>query len=146
MDSAFQKKNAVIYCPIAMTNRMSMTAKGSATPTVPFNAMTELAFHGILFVMVIEIARGNTMKTNNTDAGVEIRSPYSIEDVSNLMQKAEVETLFHRHRRRYEQLSEFNKERIIGMREAGWSAWRGALQVGQSDLTLRRCLETSFTQ
>lgn len=56
-----------------------------------------------------------------------------------------------RHRRQYEQLSEFERGRIIGMMEAGWSARRVARQVGRSDFTVRRCWdqwteETSFTR
>ncbi|GFS48837.1 hypothetical protein TNCV_3025541 [Trichonephila clavipes] len=54
------------------------------------------------------------------------------------------------HRRRYEQQSEFERERIIEMMEAGWSARRGRLgsaQIGRSDLTglVGCCPDTSST-
>ncbi|GFW74697.1 transposable element Tcb2 transposase [Trichonephila clavipes] len=56
-----------------------------------------------------------------------------------------------RFRRQYEQLSQFEKGRIIGMMEAGWSAGRVARQLGHSDCDVRRCWaqwirEMSFTR
>ncbi|GFV38408.1 transposable element Tcb2 transposase [Trichonephila clavipes] len=56
-----------------------------------------------------------------------------------------------RFRRQYEQLSQFERGRIIGMREDGWSAWRVARQLGRSDCVVRRCWdqwipERSFTR
>ncbi|GFY11150.1 transposable element Tcb2 transposase [Trichonephila clavipes] len=45
----------------------------------------------------------------------------------------------HRFRRQYEQLSQFERERIIGMTEAGWSARRVARQLGRYDCVVRRC-------
>ncbi|GFY10411.1 transposable element Tcb2 transposase [Trichonephila clavipes] len=42
-------------------------------------------------------------------------------------------------RRQYEQLSQFERGRIIGMMEAGWSAKRVARQLGRSDCVLTRC-------
>ncbi|GFX24889.1 transposable element Tcb2 transposase [Trichonephila clavipes] len=56
-----------------------------------------------------------------------------------------------RHRRQDEQLSEFERGRIIGVMEAGWSARRVARQVGHSDFIVRRCPDqwtgdTSFTR
>ncbi|GFW15579.1 transposable element Tcb2 transposase [Trichonephila clavipes] len=44
-----------------------------------------------------------------------------------------------RFRRQYEQLSQFERGRIIGMMEAGWSARRVAHQLGRSDCVVRRC-------
>ncbi|GFY19283.1 hypothetical protein TNCV_4126701, partial [Trichonephila clavipes] len=38
-----------------------------------------------------------------------------------------------RFRRQYEQQSQFEWKRIIGMMEAGWSARRVARQLGSSD-------------
>ncbi|GFU63664.1 HTH_Tnp_Tc3_2 domain-containing protein [Trichonephila clavipes] len=38
-----------------------------------------------------------------------------------------------RFRRQYEQLSQFERKRIIGMMEAGWSARRVARQLGHTD-------------
>ncbi|GFW35087.1 uncharacterized protein TNCV_5066531 [Trichonephila clavipes] len=57
----------------------------------------------------------------------------------------------HHFRRQYEQLSQFERERIIGMMEAGWSARRVARQLGHSDCVVRRCWdqwirEMSFTR
>ncbi|GFX56321.1 uncharacterized protein TNCV_2242531 [Trichonephila clavipes] len=56
-----------------------------------------------------------------------------------------------RFRRQYEQQSQFERGRIIGMMEAGWSARRVALQLGRSDCVVRRCWdqwirEMSFTR
>ncbi|GFV19325.1 transposable element Tcb1 transposase [Trichonephila clavipes] len=47
--------------------------------------------------------------------------------------RAEVPMPLRRFRRQYEQLSHFEKGRIIGMMEAGWSARRVAYQLGRSD-------------
>ncbi|GFX78651.1 transposable element Tcb2 transposase [Trichonephila clavipes] len=54
-------------------------------------------------------------------------------------------------RRQYEQLSQFERGRIIGMMEVGWSARRVARPSGRSDCVVRRCWdhwirETSFTR
>ncbi|GFX43572.1 transposable element Tcb2 transposase [Trichonephila clavipes] len=54
-------------------------------------------------------------------------------------------------RRQYEQLSQFERERIIGMMEAGWSDRQVARQLGRSDSVVRRCWnqwirEMSFTR
>ncbi|GFX44886.1 transposable element Tcb2 transposase [Trichonephila clavipes] len=56
-----------------------------------------------------------------------------------------------RFRRQNEQLSQFERERIIGMMEAGWSTRRIARQLGHSDCVVKRCWdqwirEMSFTQ
>ncbi|GFU23958.1 transposable element Tcb2 transposase [Trichonephila clavipes] len=56
-----------------------------------------------------------------------------------------------RSRRQYEQLSQFERGRIICMMEAGWSAMRVVRQLGRSDCVMRRCWdqsirEMSFTQ
>ncbi|GFX48406.1 uncharacterized protein TNCV_4614021 [Trichonephila clavipes] len=54
-------------------------------------------------------------------------------------------------RRQNKQLSQFERGRIIGMMEAGWSARRVARQLGRSDCVVRRCWdqwirEMSFTR
>ncbi|GFV41531.1 uncharacterized protein TNCV_3626831 [Trichonephila clavipes] len=54
-------------------------------------------------------------------------------------------------RRQYDQLSQFERGRIIGMMEAGRSARRVARQLGLSDCAVRRCWdqwiqEMSFTR
>ncbi|GFV01378.1 transposable element Tcb2 transposase [Trichonephila clavipes] len=54
-------------------------------------------------------------------------------------------------RRQYEQLSQFERGRIIGMMEAGLSVRRVARQLGRSDCVVRRCWdqwirEMSFTR
>ncbi|GFT16608.1 transposable element Tcb2 transposase [Trichonephila clavipes] len=56
-----------------------------------------------------------------------------------------------RFRRQYEQLLQFERGRIIGMMEAGWSARRVARQLGRSDHVVRSCWdqwirEMSFTR
>ncbi|GFU11408.1 transposable element Tcb2 transposase [Trichonephila clavipes] len=43
-----------------------------------------------------------------------------------------------RFRRQYEQLSQFERGRIIGMMEAGWLTRRVACQLGRSDCVVRR--------
>ncbi|GFX73009.1 transposable element Tcb2 transposase [Trichonephila clavipes] len=53
--------------------------------------------------------------------------------------------------RHYDQLSQFQRGRIIGMMEAGWSARRLARQLGHSDCVVKRCWdqwiqEISFTR
>ncbi|GFU35613.1 transposable element Tcb2 transposase [Trichonephila clavipes] len=57
----------------------------------------------------------------------------------------------HRFPRQYEQLSQFQRGRIIDIMEAGWSARRVARQLGHSDCVVRRCWdqwtrEMSFTR
>ncbi|KFM57432.1 Transposable element Tcb2 transposase, partial [Stegodyphus mimosarum] len=42
-------------------------------------------------------------------------------------------------RRQYEQLSQFERERIVGMMEVGWSLRRVARQLGHSDCVVGRC-------
>ncbi|GFX37655.1 transposable element Tcb2 transposase [Trichonephila clavipes] len=54
-------------------------------------------------------------------------------------------------RRQYEQLSQFDTGRIIGMMEVGWSARQVARQLCRSDCIVRRCWdqwirEMSFTR
>ncbi|GFU66727.1 transposable element Tcb2 transposase [Trichonephila clavipes] len=56
-----------------------------------------------------------------------------------------------RFRRQYEQMSQFERGRIIGMMEVGWSARRVTRQLGRSDCVVRRCWdqwirEMSFTR
>ncbi|GFS88867.1 transposable element Tcb2 transposase [Trichonephila clavipes] len=49
-------------------------------------------------------------------------------------------------RRQYEQSSLFEKRRIIGMMEAGWSARQVARQLGRSDCVARRCWDQWFQE
>ncbi|GFT84932.1 transposable element Tcb2 transposase [Trichonephila clavipes] len=56
-----------------------------------------------------------------------------------------------RFRRQYEQMLQFERGRIIGMMEAGWSARQVARQLCRSDCVVRRCWvqwirEMSFTR
>ncbi|GFV07653.1 HTH_Tnp_Tc3_2 domain-containing protein [Trichonephila clavipes] len=44
-----------------------------------------------------------------------------------------------RIRAHYEQLSEFERRRIIGLNEGGWVNWRIARHTGRSDAAIRRC-------
>ena len=44
-----------------------------------------------------------------------------------------------RNIRHYEQLTEFERGRIIGLREAGWSACQIARHLGRSDMTVTNC-------
>ncbi|GFV83097.1 transposable element Tcb2 transposase [Trichonephila clavipes] len=57
----------------------------------------------------------------------------------------------HQFRRQYEQLSRFERGRILRMMEALWSARRVARQLGHCDCVARRCWdqwirEMSFTR
>ncbi|GFT97446.1 transposable element Tcb1 transposase [Trichonephila clavipes] len=56
-------------------------------------------------------------------------------------ERAEVDIPLRRFRRHYQQLSQFERGRIIGIREAGWSARRVARQLGRSD-----CVVTSGSE
>ncbi|GFW63483.1 HTH_Tnp_Tc3_2 domain-containing protein [Trichonephila clavipes] len=42
-------------------------------------------------------------------------------------------------RAHYKQLSEFERDRIIALKEAGWENWRIAHYMGQSDVAIRSC-------
>ncbi|GFT97166.1 hypothetical protein TNCV_3858241 [Trichonephila clavipes] len=42
-------------------------------------------------------------------------------------------------RAHYEQLSEFERGRIIELKEGGWANWRIARHMGRSDGAIRRC-------
>ncbi|GFT82679.1 uncharacterized protein TNCV_1634421 [Trichonephila clavipes] len=42
-------------------------------------------------------------------------------------------------RRQYEQLSQFERGKIIGLMDAGWSAKRVARQLGRSNCSTKRC-------
>ena len=44
-----------------------------------------------------------------------------------------------RIRAHYEQLSEFKRGRVIGLKDAGWANWRIARHMGRSDAAIRRC-------
>ncbi|GFV50109.1 uncharacterized protein TNCV_3646111 [Trichonephila clavipes] len=65
--------------------------------------------------------------------------------------RAEVDLPLRRFRRKYEQLSQFERGRIIGIMEAGWSARQVARQLGSFECVVRRCWdqrirEMSFTR
>ncbi|GFU70330.1 HTH_Tnp_Tc3_2 domain-containing protein [Trichonephila clavipes] len=45
----------------------------------------------------------------------------------------------HRIRAHYEQLSEFERGRIIGLKEAGWATHRINRHIGRSNAVIRRC-------
>ncbi|GFV87493.1 uncharacterized protein TNCV_3281311 [Trichonephila clavipes] len=57
---------------------------------------------------------------------------------SNAQSRDEVDIPLQRFRRQYEQLSHFERGRIIGMMDAGWSARQVARQLGHSDCVVRR--------
>ncbi|KFM74115.1 hypothetical protein X975_08501, partial [Stegodyphus mimosarum] len=42
-------------------------------------------------------------------------------------------------RKRYAQMSEFERGRVVGRKEAGWSYWRISRHLSRSDATIRRC-------
>ncbi|GFX37283.1 HTH_Tnp_Tc3_2 domain-containing protein [Trichonephila clavipes] len=51
-----------------------------------------------------------------------------------------------RNRRQYEQLTDFDRGRIIGLREAGWSNRRIGRHLGQSDMVVARCWQQWITE
>ncbi|GFX66389.1 hypothetical protein TNCV_343631 [Trichonephila clavipes] len=65
--------------------------------------------------------------------------PKACLSVLNRFQRAEVDMPLRRFRRQYEQLSQFERRIIIGMREAGWSARHVACQLSLFDCISRRC-------
>ncbi|GFU38496.1 putative DD41D transposase [Trichonephila clavipes] len=51
-----------------------------------------------------------------------------------------------RNRRQYEQLTDFDRGRIIGLREAGWSNRRIDRHLGRSDMVVARCWQQWITE
>ncbi|GFU88935.1 transposable element Tc1 transposase [Trichonephila clavipes] len=51
-----------------------------------------------------------------------------------------------RNRRQYEQLTDFDRGRIIGLREAGWSNRRTGCHLGRSDMVVARCWQQWITE
>ncbi|GFV25222.1 transposable element Tcb2 transposase [Trichonephila clavipes] len=51
-----------------------------------------------------------------------------------------------RNRRQYEQLTDFDGGRIIGLREAGWSNRRIGRHLGRSDMVVARCWQQWITE
>ncbi|GFU72302.1 transposable element Tcb1 transposase [Trichonephila clavipes] len=51
-----------------------------------------------------------------------------------------------RNRRQYEQLTDFDRGRIIGLREAGWSKRRIGRHLGRSDMVVARCWQQWITE
>ncbi|GFV72159.1 transposable element Tc1 transposase [Trichonephila clavipes] len=51
-----------------------------------------------------------------------------------------------RNRRQYEQLTDFDRGRIIGLREAGWSNRRIGRHLGRSDMVVARCWQHWITE
>ncbi|GFU56273.1 transposable element Tcb2 transposase [Trichonephila clavipes] len=77
--------------------------------------------------------------------------PRGFESRRRLGSGAEVDRPLHRFRRQYEQLSLFERGRVIGKSEAAGSSRRVARQLGHSDCVVKRCWdqwirEISFTR
>ncbi|GFY00315.1 transposable element Tcb2 transposase [Trichonephila clavipes] len=51
-----------------------------------------------------------------------------------------------RNRRQYEQLTDFDRGHIIGLREAGWSNRRIGRHLGRSDMVVARCWQQWITE
>ncbi|GFX25419.1 HTH_Tnp_Tc3_2 domain-containing protein [Trichonephila clavipes] len=51
-----------------------------------------------------------------------------------------------RNRRQYEQLTDFDRSRIIGLKEAGWSNRRIGRHLGRSDMVVARCWQQWITE
>ncbi|GFV31322.1 transposable element Tc1 transposase [Trichonephila clavipes] len=51
-----------------------------------------------------------------------------------------------RNRRQYEQLTDFDRGRIIGLREEGWSNRRIGRHLGRSDMVVARCWQQWITE
>ncbi|GFV68345.1 hypothetical protein TNCV_575971 [Trichonephila clavipes] len=54
--------------------------------------------------------------------------------------------LLRRNRRQYKQLTNFDRGRIIGLREAGWSNRRIGRHLGRSDMVVARCWQQWITE
>ncbi|GFW42496.1 hypothetical protein TNCV_4256911 [Trichonephila clavipes] len=52
---------------------------------------------------------------------------------------------FRRIRTHYEQLFEFERGRIIGLKWAGWKNWRIARHMGRSDAVISKCWQEWIT-
>ncbi|GFS91996.1 HTH_Tnp_Tc3_2 domain-containing protein [Trichonephila clavipes] len=63
---------------------------------------------------------------------------------SNTRQKRRIP--LRRNRRQYEQLTDFDRGRIIGLREAGWSNRRIGRHLGRSDMVVARCWQQWITE
>ncbi|GFY05912.1 transposable element Tcb2 transposase [Trichonephila clavipes] len=68
------------------------------------------------------------------------------DEVSSSLGRAEVDMPLCRFRRQHEQLSQFERGRIIGMKKAGWSARRVARHLGRFDCVVRRCWDQWIRQ
>ncbi|GFU08916.1 transposable element Tcb2 transposase [Trichonephila clavipes] len=87
--------------------------------------------------------------TSRQDSGTGPIGPQGLQHP--WMPEAEVDVPLRRFRRQYEQLSQFERGRIIGLMEAGWSARRVARELGRSVCVVRRywdqwIREMSFTR
>ncbi|GFY17697.1 uncharacterized protein TNCV_1074321 [Trichonephila clavipes] len=59
--------------------------------------------------------------------------------LNHLQKRAEVDMSIRHFQRQYEQLSQFERGRIISMMEAGWPARQEDRQLDRSDCVVRRC-------
>ncbi|GFU94990.1 transposable element Tcb2 transposase [Trichonephila clavipes] len=75
------------------------------------------------------------MPSSSLNRGSKLRCPLPM---ALLYGRAEVDIPLRRFRRQYEQLSQFERGRIIGMMEAGWSARRVVRELRRSDCVTSR--------
>ncbi|GFT09619.1 cGMP-inhibited 3',5'-cyclic phosphodiesterase A [Trichonephila clavipes] len=83
--------------------------------------------HGVYFLISQPIPGFVQLPPHSTDSPLH-----------RTLRNSEEDMLIRRHRRPHEQLSEFERGRIIGMMEAGWSVRQVTGLVGRSDWTVRR--------
>ncbi|GFU40390.1 transposable element Tcb2 transposase [Trichonephila clavipes] len=140
--------------------------EGGARATLLFNDKSPPPFEALLRDFGHALGLGR-VKNMSTPSGRQVRSISQLknefqdidtffldETASNatyLTGRAEVDMPLRRFRRQYEQLSQFERGRILGMMEVGWSARRVVRQLGRSDCVVRRCWdqwirEMSFTR
>ncbi|GFU56091.1 uncharacterized protein TNCV_3405521 [Trichonephila clavipes] len=82
-------------------------------------------------VCVLRIAGRWSLKSFSVEYKAGNQSLFECKN--RLQRKSEVDMPLHHFRRKYEPLSQFERGRIIGMMEAGWSVRRVARQLGRSD-------------
>ncbi|GFW77319.1 HTH_Tnp_Tc3_2 domain-containing protein [Trichonephila clavipes] len=82
----------------------------------------------------------------------EVVSPPPFPRIITMVRREPDETILRlriplrRNRRQYEQLTDFDRGRIIGLREAGWSNRRIGRHLGRSDMVVARCWQQWITE
>ncbi|GFW00494.1 HTH_Tnp_Tc3_2 domain-containing protein [Trichonephila clavipes] len=72
--------------------------------------------------------------------------PYGTPHTANAWTILRLRIPLRRNRRQYEQLTDFDRGRIIGLREVGWSNRRIGRHLGWSDMVVARCWQQWITE